>query len=495
MAIQSAVLGWSGPPAAASAGWARTRARRPCAGSARGVAGSVRMTKAFRHRPRVPRTPTRAVAGGGEARSVSVERGRTGSNGVSRNGWAGRSRPVQRCDLVCLGFGRVRRSGGRRDALAINKIPGSSGRAGTRPRRRAGPGSQGRAGWRVRIFQRSTLRRAAPPWSFAAVSARCGPRCGPRRPAAATPEGGYSSSFSARRSRAPAMGTEVRLDLPGPGAVAGQVGGRPPRRSAGPVAARPAGARRRAAAGSRPAAECSSASAATTAARRGQPLRRPPGRARPSGARAAGHRPAGPDGSGSAASGCGVGPADGAEPLRGVPPGAPAGERRAARSVAAAAGGRPAPPRRSPRRAAPGRATGRAAGRSGRVPATARGRWPGRGGCARGGCRTSGATGRAAAAAGRRGEHGGELLPGPLRLPCSASCRGERVAQLDQHLDVQRGVPQPVLRAAAGWTSRRPSGSSPGTARAPSPPACPGRPAGSRAAARPARCRTARVGR
>ena len=136
-----------------------------------------------------------------------------------------------------------------------------------------------------------------------------------------------------------------------------------------------------------------------------------------------------------------------------------------------------------------------AAGRSGRVPARARGRRPGRGGCGPGGCPRCAATGRRAAAAAWRPARRRTPAAPTRSCPARSSCRRERVAQLDQDLDVERRVPQPVLPAAAGWTSRPPSGSSPAAARAPPPPACPGRPAGSRAAARPARCRTARRGR
>ena len=84
-----------------------------------------------------------------------------------------------------------------------------------------------------------------------------------------------------------------------------------------------------------------------------------------------------------------------------------------------------------------------------------------------------------------------ELLLGPLVLAGLDQRRGDHVAQLDQHLDVEGGVLQPGLRQRSPWTSRRRSApcasSGPGSPRR----AWPGRRAGSPAAGRRARCRRA----
>ena len=66
----------------------------------------------------------------------------------------------------------------------------------------------------------------------------------------------------------------------------------------------------------------------------------------------------------------------------------------------------------------------------------------------------------------RRGAHGLELLRGPLGLAGDGQPLGEHLAQLDQHLDVERGVAQPLGRAAGGSTSRPPSAPWPAPARA-----------------------------
>ena len=117
-----------------------------------------------------------------------------------------------------------------------------------------------------------------------------------------------------------------------------------------------------------------------------------------------------------------------------------------------------------------------------------------RGGCAARACRRCGATGRPAAPAGRRRGPRSNSCRRPLGLALLVQDRGERVAQLDQHLDVQGGVDQPVvgqrpggpvggrvalLQARTRAATRRPRRGPPGG----------GRPAGRRA-----RCRTAAPG-
>ena len=118
---------------------------------------------------------------------------------------------------------------------------------------------------------------------------------------------------------------------------------------------------------------------------------------------------------------------------------------------------------------------------------------PAAGGRAPGACPTSAARGRPAAPAGRR--RGSPRTPAAPTPACPAASRlvRQRVPQLDQHLDVQRGVAQPasgsgrVDQSAAEWPFSSASPSTLDDRR-------PGRPARSRPAGRPARCRTACVG-
>ena len=60
-----------------------------------------------------------------------------------------------------------------------------------------------------------------------------------------------------------------------------------------------------------------------------------------------------------------------------------------------------------------------------------------------------------------RREHRRELLPRPLGLALLGEFGRERVSQLDQDLHVQGGVPEPVGRAMGGSTSPPPRGPSP----------------------------------
>ena len=82
--------------------------------------------------------------------------------------------------------------------------------------------------------------------------------------------------------------------------------------------------------------------------------------------------------------------------------------------------------------------------------------------------------------------------PGRPTRPCRPP-RAARpaVAELHQHLDVERGVLQPRTAAADASTSRRRSAPCASAARTAPRRAWRGRPGGSRAAGRPARCRTA----
>ena len=87
-----------------------------------------------------------------------------------------------------------------------------------------------------------------------------------------------------------------------------------------------------------------------------------------------------------------------------------------------------------------------------------------------------------------------ELLPGPVVLAGLDQLGGEHVAQLDQHLDVERGVLEPGPRQRPGRPVDRGVLLGEPAGRAASRPGWPARPAGSRAAGRRARCRRASAG-
>ena len=91
----------------------------------------------------------------------------------------------------------------------------------------------------------------------------------------------------------------------------------------------------------------------------------------------------------------------------------------------------------------------------------------------------------------RRRAHRLELLPRPLELALLVEQPGEDVAQRDEHLDVQRGVDEPVFGEGTARPVGRPVPLLQRRARAAAPPSGRGLPAAARAAARPARCRTA----
>ncbi len=215
-----------------------------------------------------------------------------------------------------------------------------------------------------------------------------------------------------------------------------------------------------------------------------------PGRARPSGSARGGPSPAG-SGTGSAALRERGGLGERAEPGVDLPRGRRGPEDRQRGQVLPARrlGERPRP--RAQSRAGCGRARCRGGGRSRPGPPTARGRRRAGGGCAAGAGRRCGARARLPGRRRRREPDRLELLVRPVELALRDELGLERVAQLDEHLDVERGVDQPRPPAAGGWTSRPPSGPSPGPARARSPPSRRGRPARTRPAVRRARCRTA----
>ena len=151
--------------------------------------------------------------------------------------------------------------------------------------------------------------------------------------------------------------------------------------------------------------------------------------------------------------------------------------------------GRPGRRRPSPRRAAPGRERTSRGGPSRRGPATARaacqcpaaaqpvhaGGAPPRVG--------SGAGGPAAA------RIASNSCRGPLGLALLLEDRGERVAQVDQHLDVQRRVDQPLLGQRPGAPVGRRVALLAARSRAATRPGRRGRPAAARPAGRRARCR------
>ena len=110
--------------------------------------------------------------------------------------------------------------------------------------------------------------------------------------------------------------------------------------------------------------------------------------------------------------------------------------------------------------------------------ASARGRGPGAG-------PTSAARARSAAAAARAGAIAANSSRAQPSLPCSVQVVREGVAQLDQHLDVERGVAQPRLGERPGGPVGGASAPSPGEAEHASRRAAPGRPGGS-PASRPA---------
>ena len=139
----------------------------------------------------------------------------------------------------------------------------------------------------------------------------------------------------------------------------------------------------------------------------------------------------------------------------------------------------------------PARGDVAAARRSRRGSPTARVRRPGRGGRGPGACPTYGATGPAAGRGGSAVDQVLELLAGPLGLAGLLELAAERLAQLDEHLDVEGGVLQPRLRQRPRRPVDRGVLLAQAAAQRRSRPAWPARPGGSRAAGRPARCRTA----
>ena len=89
-----------------------------------------------------------------------------------------------------------------------------------------------------------------------------------------------------------------------------------------------------------------------------------------------------------------------------------------------------------------------------RAPARVPGRWPGRGGYAPGGCRTCGARDQSAAGAARRASTAANSCRAHSSLPWLDQFRRQRVPQVHQDLDVQRGVAEPVVRQRAGGPVR-----------------------------------------
>ena len=96
---------------------------------------------------------------------------------------------------------------------------------------------------------------------------------------------------------------------------------------------------------------------------------------------------------------------------------------------------------------------------------------------------------------GLEGEQALELLPRPLVLAGLDQLCGQRLAELHEHLDVEGGVLQPRLRQRPPRPVDRRVLLLHPACRAPSRPEWRGRRGGSRAAGRPARCRTASPGR